>query len=147
LSLAFCLPSTRTDKNGAMGGHTAKELLTLNNKGFVTWNQANVMITKEEIVNYINTQRESQKNLVINIYESLTAEDRKIVVDLKRYGLNIVQDKVDKDGNIKGMGGGEDGAAGAGDGAGDDAYEAEGRREFNVRYEEPDAGVNDDRID
>lgn len=65
------------------------------NTSIIKFFALNKQITKEDVDNYINTIRESQKHTTLKVYNSLTDEERVLLTDYKKLGLDSMQNILD----------------------------------------------------
>jgi hypothetical protein len=140
LTLAFCLPSKRINTQSVIEIEVNDNYSTLfadHVDSFKKWQKDNTILSREQIIEYINKKREEDKNKDLNEFNKLSDEERALRKDMKRFGLKVDQ------GNPENTHANNDEHAEA---ARDQQYEDEGRREFTFRTSDPDQ-TNMDNMD
>jgi hypothetical protein len=141
LSLAFCLPARRVDT--AQGGvdmdgqDNAKDLYENHAKQFQEWRVANTMLTRKEITDFINKNREDNKNKELQRFNALSDEDRAIMKDMKDLRLRIPGQENDAQ---------ESNGPNGPDNSRDAEYDEQGAEDFAPPTENPDQ-MNEELLD
>jgi hypothetical protein len=134
-TLVFCLPAKRITTSAGVSmdkpAVNTKGLFDAHVKLIVKWHGTNTMMTKDEMMDFINTKREEQKNAILSQYNVLSDEDVQLMKDMKMIGFKMA--KAAQNGENEAQGVGSDADADA-----DAALEEEGVAEHAMSTENPD---------